>query len=149
VQQTGELDQQTMSALGIQQTGSTTGQGGSTGAGADMQPSSGIGDKEVSTGLLKVWMECRPFAAYAGGRPGSPRRHALTTALTASREARPAIGLLRLDLLVRHMAQHQSGQHDCDDQSGRKHPCLSPSTDAGSLIRILGAFGVKVVCSLF
>jgi hypothetical protein len=42
LQQTGALDQQTMSALGMPQTGSTTGQGGSSGAGANMQPASGM-----------------------------------------------------------------------------------------------------------
>lgn len=106
--------------------------------------------EEISTSLLKVWMECRPSAVYEGGwRRSSIGLDAVWMILTAGREARPAIGLLRLNLLVRHMAQHQSGQHDCDDQSGRKHPCLSPSTDAGSLIRILGAFAVKIVHRLF
>ena len=94
-----------------------------------------------SAGLLQPTREA--------GRRYLIRLDAVTMILTACREAGPAIGLLRLNLLVRHMAQHQSGQHDCDDQSGRKHPCLSPSTDAGSLIRILGAFGVKVVRRLF
>jgi hypothetical protein len=38
--------------------------------------------------------------------------------------ARPAIGPLRLKLLMRHVAQHQSGQQHRGEQNGRQHSCL-------------------------